>query len=59
MPEGGGGVVELVTVRLNEVTLVSPPPTPETVMGYVPVGVEVPVEIVNVVEQFGLQELGE
>ena len=49
----------LVTVRLNEVTLVSPPPTPETVIGYVPAGVEVPVEIVNVVEQLGLQEFRE
>jgi hypothetical protein len=48
-----------VTVRLNEESFVTPPPTPETVIGYIPVGVEVPVEIVNVVEQLGLQEFGE
>ncbi len=47
------------TVRLKVVVFETPPPVPLTVMGYVPVGVEVRVVMVNVAEQVGLQLPGE
>ncbi len=49
--EGGGD--EELTVKLQLVVLLIPPPVPVTVMVYVPVGVEPDVLIVNVVEQSG------
>ena len=44
------------TVRLNEVDRDNPPSLPVTPIGYVPVGVELLVEIVRVEEQVGLQD---
>ena len=44
-----------LTVRLNEVVRVTPPPAAETVIADVPAGVKLLVLIVNVEEQVGLQ----
>jgi hypothetical protein len=51
-------VVVVVTVKLYVAVLVMLPPVPETVMLYVPAGVDEEVEIVNVEEQVGLQLVG-
>ena len=51
----GVATVGKLTVRLNEVVRVTPPPAADTVMADVPAGVEPLVLIVNVEEQVGLQ----
>ena len=51
----GVATVGKLTVRLNEVVRVAPPPAADTVMADVPAGVEPLVLIVNVEEQVGLQ----
>ena len=51
----GVATVGKFTVRLNEVVRVSPPLVADTAMADVPAGVELPVLIVNVEEQVGLQ----
>jgi hypothetical protein len=51
----GVATVGKLTVRLNEVVRVSPPLIADTVMADVPAGVALPVLIVNVKEQVGLQ----
>ena len=51
----GVATVGKLTVRLNEVVRVSPPLIADTVMADVPAGVALPVLIVNVEEQVGLQ----
>ena len=51
----GVATVGKLTVKLNEVVRVSPPPAADTVMANVPAGVEPLVLIVNVEEQVGLQ----
>ena len=51
----GVATVGKLTVRLNEVVRVSPPLVADTAMADVPAGVELPVLIVNVEEQVGLQ----
>ena len=51
----GVATVGKLTVRLNEVVRVTPPPAADTVMTDVPAGVEPLVLIVNVEEQVGLQ----
>ena len=51
----GVATVGKLTVRLNEVVRVSPPPVADTAMADVPAGVELLVLIVNVEEQVGLQ----
>ncbi len=47
-----------LTIKLIFVVLVMLPLVAETVIGYVPVGVDNAVEIVNVVEHAGLHEVG-
>ena len=51
----GAATVGKLTVRLNEVVRVNPPPVADTVMADVPAGVEPLVLIANVEEQVGLQ----
>lgn len=51
----GVATVGKLTVRLNEVVRVTPPPVAATAMVDVPAGVEPLVLIVNVEEQVGLQ----
>jgi hypothetical protein len=51
----GVATVGKLTVRLNEVVRVSPPLVADTVMADVPAGEALPVLIVNVEEQVGLQ----
>jgi len=51
----GVATVGKLTVKLNEVVRVTPPPAADTVMADVPAGVEPLVLIVNVEEQVGLQ----
>jgi hypothetical protein len=51
----GVATVGKLTVRLNEVVRVTPPPVADTVMAEVPAGVELLLLIVNVEEQVGLQ----
>jgi hypothetical protein len=51
----GVATVGKLTVRLNEVVRVTPPPVTDTVTADVPAGVELPVLIVKVEEQVGLQ----
>jgi hypothetical protein len=51
----GVATVGKLTVRLNEVVRVRPPLVADTAMADVPAGVELPVLIVNVEEQVGLQ----
>jgi hypothetical protein len=51
----GVATVGKLTVRLNEVVRVTPPPAADTVMAVVPVGVEPVVLMVKVEEQVGLQ----
>ena len=51
----GVATVGKLTVRLNEVVRVSPPPVAATAMADVPAGVELLVLIVKVEEQVGLQ----
>ena len=53
------GPVDEFTVKVNEVVCVAPLPVPVTVMVYVPAGVVDRVEIISVVEQVGLQLVGE
>mgnify|MGYP001606223662 CR=1 FL=1 len=49
-----------IMVRVKVVVFAAPPvAVPVTVIVYVPAGVEAPAEIVSVVEQLGLQEVGE
>ena len=47
-----------LTVRLNVVEWLIPPPDPVIIIVYVPVGVDDEVEIVNVLENVGLPEDG-
>jgi hypothetical protein len=51
----GVATVGKLTVRLNVVVLVTPPPLAVTVMVEFPAGVEPVVVMVNTEEQFGLQ----
>jgi hypothetical protein len=51
----GVATVGKLTVRLNEVVRVTPPPVADTVTADVPAGVEPLVLIVKVEEQVGLQ----
>lgn len=51
----GVATVGKFTLRLNEVVRVNPPLVADTAMADVPAGVELPVLIVNVEEQVGLQ----
>jgi len=55
----GFAVVGAVTFRLKEVVFVVPPLVPETVIGYVPVAVELPVVIFNPREQLSVQVVAE
>jgi hypothetical protein len=48
-------IVGRLTVKLNVVVLVTPPPAPVTVMVELPAGVEALVLMVRVEEQVGLQ----
>ena len=55
----GVATVGKLTVRLNELVRVTPPPVADTMMVGVPAGVEPLVLIVNVEEQVALQLAGE